>query len=121
MSSLGFRDLPVWQRSVDLADQVYTLSSRFPSAEQFGITSQLRRAAVSVSSNIAEGSGRDTTPDLRKFLSCSRGSVKETESLLLVSERVQLASVEEVKQTGSYRRNLADVVGLSELTRQALA
>jgi four helix bundle protein len=91
-SQAGFRDLPVWQRAVDLAEQVYLLSTRFPSDERFGITSQMRRASVSVSSNIAEGSGRGTTPDLRNFLSYSRGSTKETESLVLVSTRLGFAS-----------------------------
>jgi four helix bundle protein len=97
--SKGFRDLPVWERAVDLADEVYALSRSFPQAERFGITSQLRRAAVSVSSNIAEGSGRGTTPDLGRFLSYSRGSVKETESLILVSERLRFASAADVRRT----------------------
>src|SRR4051812_43855003 len=105
-SNRGFRDLPVWQRAVDLAEEVYGLSSRFPSDERFGITSQMRSAAVSVSSNIAEGSGRGTTPDLRRFLTYSRGSVKETESLVLVSTRLRFASDLEVARVLS----LADEV-----------
>ena len=96
MARMGFRDLVAWQKAVDLAEEVYGLSSRFPRAERFGITNQMRRAAVSVSSNIAEGSGRGTTPDLRMFLSYARGSVKETESLLLVSLRLELVNEPQV-------------------------
>ena len=92
----GYRDLPVWQRSVDLAVEVFRLAKQLPWEERFGITSQLKRASVSVSSNIAEGSGRHTTPDLRKFLSYSRGSVKETESLLIVCNRVELLSTKDI-------------------------
>jgi four helix bundle protein len=88
MSVRGYQDLLVWQKSVELAVEVYQLSALFPTVERYGITQQVRRAAVSVSSNIAEGSGRATAPALINFLSYSRGSVKETESLLLVSQRL---------------------------------
>jgi four helix bundle protein len=84
----GYQDLVVWQKSVELAVAVYELSAFFPATERYGITQQLRRAAVSVSSNIAEGSGRATAPALINFLSHSRGSVKETESLHLVRQRL---------------------------------
>jgi four helix bundle protein len=97
MARKGYRDLTVWQKAVDLAEEVYALSSRFPREERFGITSQMRRAAVSVSSNIAEGSGRGTTPDLKMFLSYARGSVKETESLLLVTLRLRLVTENEIR------------------------
>ncbi|HET9425600.1 MAG TPA: four helix bundle protein [Gemmatimonadaceae bacterium] len=66
------------------------MTASFPVEERYGITQQVRRAAVSVSSNIAEGSGRATTRALISFLSYSRGSVKEAESLLLVSQRLDL-------------------------------
>ena len=85
----SFRDLIVWQRSVDFVQEVYRISSRFPAHERFGLTAQLRRAAISVSANIAEGSGRVTSRDYLNFLSHSRGSVKETESDLLVAERLE--------------------------------
>jgi four helix bundle protein len=88
----GYRDLQVWQKSVDLIEEVYALSRVFPREERYAFTTQIRKAAVSVSNNIAEGSGRGTTPDLLKFLSYSRGSVKETESMILVGERLQFVS-----------------------------
>lgn len=89
MTSGAFRDLPVWRKSAELVQEVYKISSRFPREERYGITSQLRRAAVSVTSNIAEGSGRGTTPDLRNFLSIARGSVKEAESLILIGLKLK--------------------------------
>jgi four helix bundle protein len=85
-----FRDLIVWQRSVDLAAEIYLLTRRFPADEQRGLTSQLRRAAVSVSSNIAEGSARTTLKDRRNFYGISRSSLKEVESLLYVSQRLRI-------------------------------
>ena len=83
-----FRDLEVWQRSVDLAAEVYKVCRRFPREERYELSAQLRRAAISVSSNIAEGSGRATTKDFLNFLSHARGSLRETESILLVSQRL---------------------------------
>ena len=87
-----FRDLIVWQRSVEFAVEVYALSRQFPADERFGLTSQLRRSALSVSSNIAEGSGRGSLRDRRNFYGMSRGSLKESESLLLVSQRLDFVS-----------------------------
>lgn len=88
----SFRDLIVWQKSVDLVAEVYSLTAGFPASERFGITSQLRRAVVSISSNIAEGSGGGTTRELVRFLTHSRRSNRETESLLLVSQRLEFAT-----------------------------
>ena len=84
-----FRDLIVWQRSVDFAVEVYRLTRRFPPDERFAMTSQLRRAAISVSSNIAEGSARDSLKDRRHFYGTSRSSLKESESLILVGQRLE--------------------------------
>jgi four helix bundle protein len=94
-----FRDLEVWQRSVDLAAEVYTITRTFPSDERFGLTAQVRKAVISISSNVAEGSGRATTKDLLNFLSTARGSLRETESLLLVSARLGYASESELQST----------------------
>jgi four helix bundle protein len=85
-----FQDLIVWQKSVDLAEELYRLTRSFPPEERYGLVSQIRRAGVSVSSNIAEGSGRGTTRDLVSFLTNSRGSLFESRSLLVVSQRVEL-------------------------------
>jgi four helix bundle protein len=85
-----FQDLVVWQKSIDLATEVYQLTRKYPREELFGLVSQTRRAAVSVSSNIAEGSGRETTRDLCSFLTTSRSSLYESRSLLIVSQKVQI-------------------------------
>jgi four helix bundle protein len=70
----SFRDLLVWQKSMDLAVNIYKLTQAFPREETYGLTSQLRRSAVSISSNIAEGQGRLTTGEFRHFLGVARGS-----------------------------------------------
>ena len=77
-----FRDLLVWQKAMQLARDVYRVTSRFPKSEVFGITMQLRRAAVSVPSNIAEGHGRLSDKSLRVFLVQARGSFYEVETQL---------------------------------------
>jgi four helix bundle protein len=91
-----FRDLIVWQRAVDLAVEAYTLTRRFPPEERFGLTAQLRRAAISVSSNIAEGNGRNATKDYVRFLAIAKGSVNEVRSLLAVCNRLKLTTAGEV-------------------------
>jgi four helix bundle protein len=90
-----FQDLIVWQRSVDLIAEVYALTRRFPLDERYGMVSQMRRAACSVANNIAEGSGRATTRDLLHFATISRGSVKEIESSILVSRRLEFVTGEQ--------------------------
>jgi four helix bundle protein len=102
----SYRDLIVWQRSVDLIVSVYDLTSQFPSDERFGLTSQVRRASVSIAANIAEGSGRDTRSDLLRFLSMARGSIREVETLLIVGERLQFTTA---SKTAVARNNLEEV------------
>ena len=88
----NYRDLVVWERAVELVAEIYRISARFPREERFGLTAQLRRASVSVAANIAEGSGRATSRDCMNFLSYARGSLKETESMVLVAQRLGFAS-----------------------------
>lgn len=80
-----FQDLRVWQRSHALALEIYKLTASFPKSEQFGLISQLRRAAASVPTNIAEGSKRRTRPEYARFLNISEGSLAEVEYLLILS------------------------------------
>ena len=82
-----FRDLRVWQRGMDLVDHVYDLSARFPKEELYGLTSQVRRAAVSVPSNIAEGWGRNRRGYMSLGLSYARGSAHEVETQLEIAVR----------------------------------
>lgn len=83
------RDLLVWQKSMDLVEAIYRVTLKLPSHEQFGLTSQLRRAAVSVPSNIAEGYGRQSSGSYRQFLSVSRGSLLELETQIELCVRLK--------------------------------
>ena len=84
----GYRDLLVWRRGMDLAEQVYVLTRSYPREEQFGLTSQTRRAAASVPANIAEGYGRGTQGAFAAFLRIARGSLREVETHLILAARV---------------------------------
>jgi four helix bundle protein len=81
------RDLIVWKKSMDLVDRIYRVSSDFPEHERFGLTSQIRRAAVSIPSNIAEGRVRKTTKDFIQFLHIASGSVAELETQIEIALR----------------------------------
>lgn len=83
-----FRRLDVWHLSIRLATRIYEVSAEFPAAEKYGLTSQIRRAAISISSNVAEGSGRVSQPDLARFLGYARGSSSEIESQLRVAHQL---------------------------------
>ena len=82
------RELHVWQRAVELALAVYKATQEFPKQEIYGLTSQLRRAAVSVPSNIAEGYGRGTRRDYRQFVAIARGSALELQTQLLIARKL---------------------------------
>jgi four helix bundle protein len=89
MKVQSFRDLLVWQKSVYFIDEIHRLTRGFPAEERFILTAQLKKSALSIASNIAEGSGRFTSRDYLGFISNSRGSVKESESHLLVATRLE--------------------------------
>ena len=93
----GFEKLDVWQKSVDLADEVYRLTRNFPDYEKFGLASQMRRAAVSISSNIAEGSGRESKKDFARFLQIAYGSVMEVVSQLHIAQRQEFILKEDAR------------------------
>jgi len=84
----SYRDLRVWQMGMTLVTEIYTATLTFPKAEMYGLISQLRRAAVSVPANIAEGFGRHTTRDYLNFLTIARGSMMEVETLLQISRNL---------------------------------
>jgi len=83
------KDLILWQKSVDFVVEVYKLTNSFPKEEIYGLTSQIRRSAVSISSNIAEGYGRHSDKELVRFLFISLGSASEIETQLLISQRLK--------------------------------
>jgi four helix bundle protein len=84
----SYRDLKVWNIAVELTLEVYRITDSFPPSERFGLTSQLRRAAVSIASNIAEGHARNTRGEYRSFVSFARASAIEVEVQLYLSERL---------------------------------
>lgn len=88
MGGRGYQDLIVWQRAVDFVEVVYRETVGFPSDERFGITSQMRRAAVSIPSNIAEGQARRTSADFGRFLDIALGSLAELETQIIVAARL---------------------------------
>jgi four helix bundle protein len=88
----SYRDLRVWQQSMDLAEEIYRVTEVFPKHELYGLTSQIRRAAVSVASNIAEGKGRQTDKDFVNFLYHARGSLLEVETQLELARRLRYIS-----------------------------
>ena len=93
-----FTDLLVWQKAVDLVVRLYEVTRAFPKDESYGLTSQVRRAAVSVPSNIAEGHGRSSTGDYLRFLAMAQGSCSEVETQLLIAHRLQYLSEENYEQ-----------------------
>jgi four helix bundle protein len=90
----SFRDLLAWQKAIELVSEIYSCTRGFPREEQFGLTNQLRRAAVSVPSNIAEGKGRSTDKDFSLFLHHARGSLREIETQLIIAHRLAYLSEE---------------------------
>ena len=86
----NFKNLTVWQKSIDLATQIYSITACFPGDEKYGLTSQIRRAAVSIPSNIAEGAGRKSNKEFKHFLTISTGSIFELETQIIVAHRLNL-------------------------------
>lgn len=82
----SYKDLIVWQKGIELVNEIYAITKRFPKEEMFGITNQMRRAAVSVPANIAEGWGRNSTKNYIQFVRVSRGSLYELETMLVIAE-----------------------------------
>jgi four helix bundle protein len=103
----GYRDLKVWQAGMLLAKRVYRLTASLPEEERFGLTSQMRRAAVSVPSNIAEGHARNTSAEMIRFCNIALGSIAEIETQLLLAADLGFAEATEVEEV----LKLADETG----------
>lgn len=97
MSTLkSYQELEVWKKSIDLAEAVYRISAQFPPEEKYGLSSQVRRSVVSISANIAEGAERQGTREFLQFLGIASGSLAETETLLILGQRLGMATAEQV-------------------------
>jgi four helix bundle protein len=105
----NFEKLDVWQKAIDFADLIYNKTRAFPSDERFGLTNQLHRAAVSISSNIAEGSSRSSRSDFARFVEIATGSIFEAVSQAFIAQRQRLLSQDQ------FREIYADVEELSRM------
>jgi four helix bundle protein len=103
----SFRDLVVWQKAIKLTVRVYELTREFPREEIYGLTSQMRRSAVLIPSNIAEGTGRSRTPELRHFLSIARASNCESQTQLTIARELNFGDAGRL----SAAEELSDEVG----------
>lgn len=95
-----YLDLKVWQRAMDLVYLTYDITQAFPKHELYGLTNQMRRAAVSVPSNIAEGKGRSTDKDMSLFLCHARGSLVELNTQVLIAQHLEYMRPEEAETAG---------------------
>ena len=107
MAVKSYRELVVWQKGMDLVELIYRLTRRFPKEDMYGLTSQIRKAAVSIPSNIAEGQGSRTTAEFLRFLSIASGSLKEVETQVLIACRLGYAH----KDSTTEALNLAAEIG----------
>jgi|ERR1043166_1417022 four helix bundle protein len=119
MKVKNYQELIAWQKAMDLVVEVYTISRAFPREETYVLTNQIRRAAVSVPSNIAEGQGRRTTADFLRHLSIAYGSLREVETQILIANRLRYLAQETcqdlMKSAGEVGRLLNGL--MSSLTR----
>ena len=108
------KDLDVWAESVSLAEDIYRMSRRFPKEETFGLASQMRRAAVSIASNIAEGAARSTDKDFKQFLHIAAGSASELDTQLEIAKRLGFGDKDEItavrKKLGGISRMLQGLI-----------
>jgi len=101
MAVKSFRDSIAWQRAMDLSHEIYQVTRAFPKEEIFGLTNQLRRASVSIASNIAEGQGRLTPGEFLHFLGMARGSALEVETQLEIAKREGFTNVAVIERAQS--------------------
>ena len=105
-----FENLDVWRKAVEYADFIYETTRDFPSEERFGLTSQLRRSAVSISANIAEGSSRSSDTDLARFIEIAYGSLLESISELEIAKRQQFLKAEAFQTAYSKAEEMAKML-----------
>lgn len=117
----GFKGLSAWQKAMDLVESIYRSTRSWPEDERFGLINQVRRAAVSVPSNIAEGQGKSSQGDFGRFLSIALGSLAEIETQLLIASRLGYLSESEAASLVNKCKEVARITqGLSTFIRQKL-
>jgi len=106
-----YRDLIVWKKAMELTVCIYGLTQSFPKQEIYGLSSQMRRASVSIASNIAEGRGRLNPAEFRQFLAMAQGSIYELETQLLIANSLGFARAEAIKQAESIATEVSKMLG----------
>lgn len=117
----SFMDLRVWQKAMDLAEEIYRRTATFPREEMYNLTQQMRRSAISVPSNIAEGKGRNSRREFNQFLFHARGSLLELQTQVMIARRLNYFSEEQARQilehANAVGRSLAGLINsLIEMT-----
>jgi len=121
MAVQSYRQLITWQKAMELVKQIYNLTKSFPKEEIYGLTSQIRRAAVSVPSNIAEGQGRDSTKEFIHHLSIAYGSLMEVETQVLIAESLNYLKSEETSLILEKTAEVGRIInGLSHSLKQKI-
>lgn len=111
-----YRELIGWQKAMALVTHIYEITKRFPDEERYGLVSQMRRCAVSIPSNIAEGQARNTTGEFKQFIGVARGSIAELTTQILISE--QLGILPDAKKTVEMAEEVGRILtGLSQSLR----
>ncbi len=106
----NYKELKTWQQSRILVKEIYLITKNFPKEELFGLTNQMRRAAVSIPSNIAEGFGRGTNPQIRQFLNIAQGSLFELETQVLLSFDLEYLTTEQLADLSEKITNISKMI-----------
>ena len=122
MSWKHYKELIVWQKSMDLVESVYLLTKSLPSDERYALTDQIRRAVVSIPSNIAEGHGRQTEKEYKQYLSIAKGSVSEVETQLMICVRLNYLTEQQTESVlvlcDEIRRMLTKIITTFQFPHQ---
>lgn len=117
---MNHTQLKAWQEAIELTKELYLVTTKFPAEERFGITSQIRRSAVSVPANIAEGSARGSKKEMLRFLFIALGSLSELETLLLIAANIgYLSDFEDLNKKLARERSL--IIGLQHAIKQKIS
>ena len=106
----NFEELKIWQKAMDLTTRVYEMTALLPDNEKYGLTTQIRKSAISIPSNIAEGSGRNTNGEFKNFLGIANGSAKELHTQIVLANRLNLISKETTSPI------LADLIEIEKMS-----
>ena len=110
MDITSHKNLDVWQKSMDFVTEIYSLTKRFPKEEMYGLSSQMRRAAVSIPSNIAEGRAKRTTREFIRFVNISFGSASELETQILIARNLGYVNENEIENTMSHLNEISKML-----------